>query len=77
MQICVITHVNHDVRVLATNLVILHALVGVKRNAHLLVKVHAPIHALVDVKPDALRNVRMTVLEDALERVVAIVQEIA
>lgn len=56
MPICVITHVNHNARVLAMNLVILHAQMGVKRNVHLLVKVHAPIHALVDVKPDALRN---------------------
>jgi hypothetical protein len=77
VQICVITHVNHDVRVLAMNPVILHALVGVKRNVHLLVKVHAPIHALVDAKPDALRNVRMTVLTDALEHVVAIAHGIA
>jgi hypothetical protein len=59
------------------NPVILHALVGVKRNVHLLVKVHAPIHALVDAKLDALRNVRMTVLADAPEHVVAIAQEIA
>lgn len=77
MQICVIAHVNHNVRVLAMNLVILHALVGVKRNVHLPVKVHAPIHALADVKPDALRNVWMTVPVDALEHVVVIAQEIA